>query len=83
MTTLLFQELSSLTLILSDPLSLTLISPNLLFSTLISPDPSSLILTSDLSHLKKISILPKYFKEKVILYAFISTFNISIIDEFI
>ena len=74
MTTLLSQEPSSPTLTSPDSSSLTLTSPDLSSSTLTPPDPSSLTLISDLSHLKKISTLPKYSKEKVILYAFISTF---------
>ena len=74
MTTLLSQKLLSLILISSDSLSLTLTFPDLLSLTLILPDPLSLTLISNLSYLKKISTLPKYSKEKVIFYTFISTF---------
>ena len=74
MTTLLSQEPLSSTLTLPDSSSLTLTSPDLSSSTLTLSDPLSLTLTSDFSHLKKILTLPKYSKEKVILYAFIFTF---------
>ncbi len=75
MITLLFQKPSSPILTLLDSLSLTLIFSDLLSSTLILSDSLFITLTSfNLSHLKKILTLLKYSKEKIILYAFISTF---------
>ncbi len=71
-----------------EPSSSTLTSPDSSSLSLVSSDSSSPTLTSpDLSHLEKVSTLPKndtHFKKKVIPYSFISShLNINIIDEFI
>lgn len=76
MTTFPSQEPSSPipTLTSPKPLSPTLTSPDLSSPTLTSPD---LLTSSDLSHLRKVSTLPKndtHFKEKVILHFYFFTF---------